>query len=306
MPVTPDTPLIAVLENPAAKKALLRFLPSLADSPVTDVLAQMPLRMVVEHNATSLQSDPASLEFWSNLAEIDSSWTPPVKGPPIEPDPDYEGPSVPVGSAQMTYPEQSPCWDVFELTIGGPADHANPFVDVELSGGVQQRRRRGTGWGASTTATGAIPDPGSCPMSRTATGRSERESNARSLDALEEGSFHSTPGTRRAFMVPFMSANRFHFAYADGTRFTPTRHHGLRLDAPGRANWRSETLRTLADESRSTRCGCALLPKSYLFNANEPDSSTPFLVPSRRAGTPRASTSATSSGTWRQGISQLR
>ena len=246
VPITPDTPLIAVLENPVAKKALLRFLPSLADSPVTDVLAQMPLRMVVEHNATSLQSDLARLEFWSSLAEIDSSWTPPVEGPPIQPDPAFTRVrSVPVGSAQMTYPEQSPCWDVFEIDDRRARGGRNPIHRRGAARGLQRRRSASAVSAASTTATASyrvrfMPD------GPKASGRSVTLLERACALTARTGRFDSLPGTSRATtgrcarsIVPLRPRRRHPLRAVSAPPPTP---------GPTRASdWRTETLRTLAD-----------------------------------------------------------
>jgi hypothetical protein len=169
----------------------------------------------------------------------------------------------------MRHPETCDRWDVFEIVLDGPAE-GNPFTDVELSAvfddGERQWRVGGFYDGDGVYRIRFMPD---------AEGRWTfvTSSDAPTLDGLT-GSFDCGPAATGNH-GPVRTADTFHFAHADGTRYVPFgttayawTHQVERL--------RTQTLRTLA--------------------------ASPSPARPRRAGTPPGSTPR-SSGASRRGSS---
>ncbi len=104
-------------------------------------------------------------------------------------------------------------WDVFELTLDGPAD-GNPFVEVELSA-------RFTQGGRTVTAAGFYDGAGVYKVrfspDTEGTWRYETTSNRPALNG-RTGGFEVTPPAPGNH-GPVRVAHTYHFAYADGTPY---------------------------------------------------------------------------------------
>ena len=179
--------------------------------------------------------------------------------PAIRPDPDFE----PVGAALRTveHDASGSLWHPFELRIVGPS-HGNPFVDVELGATFTSPAGERVEVGGFYDGDGRyrirlLPSvPGRW--------RFRTRSTARSLDRLEgqfeiEGS--SAPGPVRV--------DGMHFRHADGSRHLPlgTTAYAWTHQVD---ELQERTLASLA-ESPFTKIRMCVFPKSYLYNANEPE-----------------------------------
>jgi hypothetical protein len=154
-------------------------------------------------------------------------------------------------------------WGITELTIAGPS-HGNPFVDVELSAEF-------TSEGARPISVGGFYDGGGMYRIRfqapsAGTWTYVTTSTARSLDGLRGAFQVRPPGPRNH--GPVGVADRFHFAYRDGTRFLPIGTTAYAWTHQPAA-LQERTLATLAD-SPFRKLRMCVFPKSYLFNSNEP------------------------------------
>ena len=130
-------------------------------------------------------------------------------------------------------------WDVFELTLKGPAD-GNPFLDVQVSARFSQGPRTlevpGFYDGDGVYKVRFMPDA-------EGTWRYESVSNRAELKG-QAGSFQVTPPSPNNH-GPVHVAHKFHFAYADGT---PYRQLGTTcyMWALQPVEQQEQTLRTLA------------------------------------------------------------
>jgi hypothetical protein len=181
----------------------------------------------------------------------------------VEPAAAYEPAGVPRASATLEAPASAGRWAVFEAEIRGPA-HGNPYVDVELSAEFTQgdRTLRVPGFydGDGVHRIRFMPDAEGVWEFRT-------RSNARSLDGLT-GAFTCTVAATGDH-GPVRVHDRFHFRHADGTRCLPLGTTAYAWTHQGEA-LEEQTLRTLAD-SGFTKLRMCVFPKSYLYNANEPE-----------------------------------
>ena len=255
----------AALDDTAARAVLETFLPGIAASPMAGQFRGARLGQLVGLTP-ALREDTAEQErFWAALAEVpdDAGAAPHEYSPAIAPDPAYEGDDVPRGSARLTVPADAvPCWGAVELRFDGPS-HGNPFVDVELFAVVTSGER--------TFEIGGFYDGDGVYLIRflaEAEGEwaFETASTARSLDGIT-GTVHVGPAASGAHGP--VRVDGLHFAYADGTRHRPVgttayawTHQPEELQ--------ERTLATLAD-APFTKMRMCLFPKSYLYNANEPE-----------------------------------
>ncbi|GHF05328.1 DUF5605 domain-containing protein [Pseudolysinimonas yzui] len=153
--------------------------------------------------------------------------------------------------------------DRAEVRIDGPR-HGNPFVDVDLSATFTR--------GATVIRAGGFYDGDGRYVVRflpTEAGEWDIEisSTEGSLDGLRGRVSVARARDGRHGVVGV--ADRFHFAHADGTRFTPV---GTTLYA-----WthqpealQQETLATLA-AAPFTKVRMGIFPKSYLYNEEDPE-----------------------------------
>ncbi len=153
-------------------------------------------------------------------------------------------------------------WDLFEASFSGPTA-GNPFIDVEIEAIFSQKSRmvRVPGFydGDGVYKIRFMPD-------------NEGEwsyvtrSSAADLDG-QTGTFQAGPA-RPDVHGPVQVANKFHFAYADGTPYLAFgttcyawTHQPLDLQA--------KTLETLK-QTRFNKMRMGVFPKDYPFNINEP------------------------------------
>jgi hypothetical protein len=258
------------LANPEAREVLRAEAPGLLESPQAEQFHAFPLggflRLVL-----SADRERAS-RVLAALAQIENTAPPRNEPPEIEPDRDYEAPSVPRASARLEVARPGEVYRMSELTLVGPA-HGNPFIDVELTAEFRLGDRRLTVGGfydgdGRYSIRFLPPEPGRWSFTT--------ESTARSLDGVA-GTLEVFPGDARG---PVRVADTFHFAAPDGT---PYRSVGTTAYA-----WthqpeelQERTLRTLADAPFNKLRMC-LFPKHFLYNENEPDR---FVFPRNADGT---------------------
>jgi hypothetical protein len=233
------------------------------NSPVIEHMGFLPIRMVVEQGSAA-RPDPAGLEkMWRELQLLEGSAPSRAEAPFIAPAPDYEPADVRRGSARIIAVGPAEQWGVTELTIEGPS-HGNPFTDVELSAEFTGEAAGHISVGGFYDGDGTYrirfqaPSAGAWTYVTTST--------ARSLDGLR-GAFEVKPAGPRNH-GPVAVADRFHFAYRDGTRFLPIGTTAYAW-AHQRAALEERTLATLAD-SPFRKLRMCVFPKSYFFNTNEP------------------------------------
>jgi hypothetical protein len=152
-------------------------------------------------------------------------------------------------------------WDVFEASFEGPSS-GNPFLDVKLEAFFQQNSRvvRVPGFydGDGVFRIRFMPDnPGEWSFSTKA--------KVADLDG-KTGSFTVT-APRDGVHGPVRVANKFHFAYADGTPYLPFgttcyawTHQPL--------SEQTKTLETMA-KTRFNKLRMGVFPKDYPYNVNE-------------------------------------
>lgn len=253
------------LDTAAARAVLETYLPGIAASPMAGQFRDARLGQLVALSPTLREDADALAGFWEALADVpdDGGGAHRDHAPAIDPDPDYEGEDVPRGSAPLTVPDAAvPRWGVVELRLDGPS-HGNPFVDVEV-GAVVTNGERSFEIGGFYDGDGAYlirflaEDEGEW--------RFETASTARSLDGIS-GAVQVGPAASDAHGPVRIDGH--HFAYADGTRHRPVgttayawTHQPVEVQ--------ERTLATLA-ESPFNKIRMCLFPKSYLYNANEPE-----------------------------------
>jgi PKD repeat protein len=155
------------------------------------------------------------------------------------------------------------CWDIFEITLIGPAS-GNPYVDVQWSATFHQGDRRITVpgfWdgGGTYRVRFSPPSPGEWHyQTRSAT----PELNSQS------GVFVASPpvGNNHG---PVQVLNTYYLHYADGT---PYHQFGTTCYAwvHQTRELQAQTLRTLA-ASPFNKIRFCVFPKSYAYNQNEPE-----------------------------------
>jgi hypothetical protein len=257
----------AALDDTAARAVLESFLPGIAASPMAGQFRDARLGQLVSFSPALQEDDAEQARFWSALAEVpgDGSGASLVEyAPAIEPDPAYERDDVARGSARVTLPGAPvPRWGVVELRFDGPS-HGNPFVDVEFGAVITSGERR--------LEMGGFYDGDGVHVIRflaEAEGewRFETASTARSLDGIT-GAIEVGPAASDANGP--VRVDGLHFAHADGTRYRPVgttayawTHQPEELQ--------ERTLATLREGGAFNKLRMCLFPKSYLYNANEPE-----------------------------------
>jgi uncharacterized protein DUF5605/uncharacterized protein DUF5060/uncharacterized protein DUF4038 len=252
-----------ILSDPAARSVAARYVPALTCSPVLEHMGFLPFSAVLRAESAA-PPDPAGLDaMWRELALLEGAPLVRAEAPYLEPARDYEPGSVRRGSARVRPAGPARQWEVTELAIDGPS-HGNPFTEVELSARFTDAGGHGTSVGGFYDGDGVYrirfqaPGPG--------TWRYVTTSTARSLDGLHGTVDVQPPG--RGNHGPVGVADRFHFAYRDGTRFVPVgttcyawTHQPEELQ--------ERTLATLAGAPFRKMRMC-VFPKSYVFNTGEP------------------------------------
>lgn len=244
------------------REVLLRHLPFLEGFPHLSFIKRNTLLTLAESNPASALSPKLLDKILAELAQI----TPTREDDTIRVvSKDYETPETPVASAKVSYPQEAEKWGGFEVELQGPS-FGNPFIDVELSAefvfGEDGRVVRVPGFydGNGVYRIRFMPDT-------VGSWRFVTASNARSLDRIS-GQWTCTPPSA-VNHGPVRVQSTYHFAYADDKRYIPVgttcyawTHQGSELE--------EQTLATLA-ASPFNKLRMCVFPKSYQYNANEPD-----------------------------------
>ncbi|WP_426226344.1 DUF5605 domain-containing protein [Pseudarthrobacter sp. DSP2-3-2b1] len=262
--LSPDSSLSKVLDHREARAILEKYLAGILNSPMLQQLKELPISQVMGLNAELANRPDELANLWRQLANLPKARSHLKVVHPRTPMRDYEPSSVGKASASTSYADSAACWDVFEVVIDGPG-HGNPFTDVDLTAvfahaNSSEQRIGGFYDGDGTYKVRFMPDkPGNWTF--------RTSSNARSLDGIE-GSFDCSapsPGN----LGPVKVADKFHFAHADGRRYSPIGTTAYAWTHQP-AEVQERTLQTLAG-SPFNKIRMCVFPKSYLFNANEPD-----------------------------------
>jgi hypothetical protein len=252
-----------ILSDATARDIAARYLPEVTNSPMIGHMGFLPFRAVVERGSTA-PSDPAVLDkMWHELELLEGSPRGPAEEPYTEPALDYESEDVCPSSARIGPVGPAEQWGITELAIKGPS-HGNPFVDVELSAEFTNEVSRHISVGGFYDGDGTYRIRFQAPSAGTWT--YVTTSTARSLDGLRGAVQVRPPGPRNH--GPVEVADRFHFAYRDGTRFVPTGTTAYAWTNQPEA-LQEHTLATLA-ASPFRKLRMCVFPKSYVFNTNEP------------------------------------
>jgi hypothetical protein len=253
------------LDDAAARAVLETFLPGIAASPMAGQFRGARLGQLIAISPALREDEAEQDRFWAALAEVpgDGEVTPREYSPAIAPDPAYEGDDVTRASARVTLPSVPvERWGVVELRFDGPS-HGNPFVDVELGARVTH--------GDRAFHIGGFYDGDGTYRIRFLAEREgewhfETTSTARSLDGLS-GAVQVGPAASGSHGP--VRVDGLHFAHADGTRYRPVGTTAYAwTHQPEELQQR--TLAALA-ESPFNKVRMCLFPKSYLYNANEPE-----------------------------------
>jgi hypothetical protein len=257
-----------IFSDAAARGVAARYVPGLTSSPVLEYMGFLPFSAVVDRESATAP-DPAELEaMWHELGLLEGTARVQADAPYLEPALGYEPGTVRRGSARVRPIGASEQWGVTELTVDGPS-HGNPFVDVELSAQFTGDNGHGISVGGFYDGDGIYQIRFQAPCAGTWT--YVTTSTARSLDGLR-GTFEvQPPGPRNH--GPVAVADRFHFAYRDGTRFVPIGTTAYAWTNQPEA-LQERTLATLA-AAPFRKLRMCVFPKSYVFNTNEP-ASYPF------------------------------
>jgi hypothetical protein len=249
------------LDHPAARAVLERLMPGFAASPMASQFRDGRLGSLIAL-VPSLEAQEARDRLWAELAEIGGDAQRPPYAPAIEPDPAYEADDVVRGSATVVAPAEVALWAPLEIRIDGPS-HGNPFVDVELDAVFTRA-------GEEVRVGGFYDGDGAYVIRALADAEGEwsfvTRSTARSLDGLT-GSVVVGPPVKGSHGP--VRVDGFHFRHADGTRHRPLGTTAYAWTHQPE-DLQQQTLATLAD-SPFTKMRMCVFPKSYLYNANEPD-----------------------------------
>jgi Domain of unknown function (DUF5605)/Domain of unknown function (DUF5060)/Protein of unknown function (DUF4038) len=253
--------LSAVLGTTTGRQLIEQLVPGLAASPQLIVMAGISMGRLAEIIPT-LRDDPLATErLWESLAALDEATTTPPYPAARTPDPNYD-PDARPASAHVTLPGPTPRWGIVEISLDGPS-RGNPFVDVELTA----QFRHGE---LERTIGGFYDGQGIFRLRLLAEAEGTWEftttSNAPSLNGLTGVVVVVGPAANEHGPV---HVDGFHFRHADGTRHRPLgttayawTHQGDLLE--------EQTLATLASAPFNKIRMC-LFPKSYQYNANDPE-----------------------------------
>jgi hypothetical protein len=205
-------------------------------------------------------SDGDQDQLWAELSEVPrpNSHYPPA----ILPDPNYEQPDVPRGSAVLDAPDAGLVNVPYEIRLSGPA-HGNPFVDVDVTAQFSCEHVADIRVGGFYDGGGAYvvrflpPAPGIWVMTTSST--------ARSLDQIQ-WTFEVDPSTARG---PVRVAETFHFAYDNGEAYVPIGTTAYAWTHQTE-DLQEETLDTLRS-SPFTKVRMCIFPKHIVFNDNDPE-----------------------------------
>ena len=247
------------LDSPAARSVLELFLPGIAASPMAVQYRGVRLGQLAAI-VPELADEDAQNRLWEALSAVEGGVDArPPYALAIAPRADYD--TAPRASAALTVPGPTPQWGVVELLLEGPS-HGNPFVEVELAASI-------TGGSRSFTIGGFYDGEGRYLIRFLAEEVGEwtftTTSTAPSLDGVTGTvSVVASTGSHGPVRV-----DGFHFRHADGERYRPWGTTAYVWNHQP-AEVQQRTLATLA-QSAFTKIRMCLFPKSYLYNANEPE-----------------------------------
>jgi hypothetical protein len=255
-----SAPAADILSNDQARRIVDAYLPGVLDSPLLRSLPFLPLAAVTGGALFAGEQAPDLSDMWHELAALDaqpSSQT--VQEPPRRDDAYGSLPHTGLVRS-VTGAEQ---WGVAEVVLEGPR-HGNPFVDVDVAA-------RFTHDDAAPVTVGGFYDGEGVYRIRfqpSVVGEwlFRTVSNVPGLDGLT-GTVTIGPAAERNH-GPVGVVERFHFAYADGTRFLPLGTTAY-VWTHQRTELEERTLRSLA-KAPFTKVRMCVFPKSYLYNSNEP------------------------------------
>jgi len=259
----PESLLGEVLDDPHGRPLIERALPAIVNAPLILQLRHSSLGQIIGFGGQHLSVEDLS-QLWAALGDLSARRAAPQREPEaIHPNKDYEDADVARASRPVEYPRSVELWKVFEVAIAGP-EHGNPFVDVELTADFRL--------GEESFRVGGFYDGAGRYLIRFAPPKEGdwtflTESTARSLDGLK-GEFRALP-TTEGNHGPVRVADKYHFRYADGKRYRPVGTTAYAWTHQPEA-LQEKTLETLASTAFNKVRMC-LFPKSYLFNANEPE-----------------------------------
>jgi hypothetical protein len=262
MPFTRDATLADILADPHASRLLERHLPGFA---TWNDWSLAPLARLdeVAHWARGVGDQmPDLAALWTDMAAVESSpkTDPPANPPQVAAPLDTAGGNLESAAGLIVQTQQ---WGVAEVVLQGPST-GNPFTDVELNAsfrnGSDSLRVGGFYDGEGTYRIRFMPpSPGRWQF--------QVSSNVGSLNGIT-GTVEATEPDNDNH-GPVVVRDTFHFAHADGTPYLP-----FGTTAYAWTNQTTElqdqTLRTLSD-SPFTKIRMCVFPKSYSYNANEPD-----------------------------------
>jgi hypothetical protein len=253
------TPASSVLTHPNAAAVINELAPEVLASPMMADLADFPVGPLL---SLILGEDDARVgQILERASQFEDLTPVPTGIPAISPDPAYEADTTPRASASVEPVAAAAQNRRVDLVLHGPS-HGNPFVDVDLRATFRL--------GAHVVDAGGFYDGGGIYRVRflpPEAGSWEwvTASTARSLDGLT-GTVEVAESDARG---PVSVADQFHFAYADGTPFVPIGTTAYVWTLQDEA-LQDETVRSLA-ASPFTKVRMGLFPKSYLFNADDPE-----------------------------------
>lgn len=264
MPYTKNALLGDILADPAACRVLELHIPGFA---TWNDWSLTPLATLdeVSHWARGVgEQAPDLTGLWQDMAAVESSPTvvTPAHPPKLATLEDKER-RRPLEATAKSATIHSQQWGMAEVVLEGPST-GNPFTDVELEAtfrsGSDAVRVGGFYDGEGTYRIRFMPP-------RPGTWQFTVDSNVDELDGATGTVEAEEPeeGNRG----PVGVRDTFHFAYADGTPYLPFGTTAYAWTNQS-AELQEQTLRTLA-ESPFTKIRMCVFPKSYSYNANEPD-----------------------------------
>lgn len=264
-----STPISALIAHADAVAALRSIAPEVLYSPMVTELADFPSAPIL--SLILGEDDPRVQQIMDAVAGYADLSPRPALEPVIVPAADYEPESVARGSAAVVPVAETPLHRRAEVVLHGPS-HGNPFVQVDLNAtfrlGGDEITVGGFYDGDGTYRLRFLPPVAGHWQFTTA-------SNARSLDGVTGGIDIAESSTRG----PVRVVDSGHFAYADGTPHIPVGTTAYAWTHQEDA-LQDQTLRSLAD-APFNKIRMGLFPKSFMFNANEPDR---FVFPRDESG----------------------
>lgn len=257
--INEQTPMSSVLAHPEAAEVVRSVVPEALSSPMLVDLADFPMLPLL--NLMLGDDDPRIATVVEQVSEFEDLTPVPVGIPAIAPDPEFEPETIERGSATVAPVAGAVRGRRADIVLHGPS-HGNPFTDVALSAVFRQGEREvevgGFYDGDGRYRIRFLPSSsGEWAWSTTST--------ARSLDGID-GTLSVGESDAHG---PVRVVDQFHFAHEDGTPFAPigTTAYVWTLQDE---SLQEQTVQSLA-AAPFTKIRMGLFPKSFMFNANEPD-----------------------------------